>query len=221
MISIIIAEDHTIVREGFRSLLEATSDIKVVGEAKNGKIAVNLCQELKPDIILMDIAMPTLNGIEAARLITRDVPETKVIMLSMYSDEEYVHESLLAGALGYLVKETASEDLIKAIYEINEGKCYLSPIISKTVLTAYKKIPFDFFENTNSDPEKALTDREREIVQLIAEGYTTRQIAEKLYISNKTVGNHRQHIGSKLDIHDIAGLTRYAIDRGIIPGKRY
>lgn len=221
MISIIIAEDHTIVREGFRSLLEATSDIKVVGEAKNGKIAVNLCQELKPDIILMDIAMPTLNGIEAARLITRDVPETKVIMLSMYSDEEYVHESLLAGALGYLVKETASEDLIKAIYEINEGKCYLSPIISKTVLTAYKKIPFDFFENTNSDPEKALTDREREIVQLIAEGYTTRQIAEKLYISKKTVGNHRQHIGSKLDIHDIAGLTRYAIDRGIIPGKRY
>lgn len=220
-ISVIIAEDHTIVREGFRALLEANSRINVVGEAENGEIAVNLCRKLKPDIILMDIAMPALNGIEAARLIKRDVIGTKVIMLSMYSDEEYVHESLNAGAMGYLVKETATEDLIKAIYTVNEGKNYLSPIISKTVLEAYKNIPSDYFRNTNSNPEIVLTEREREVVQLVAEGYTAKQIAKTLFISSKTVGNHRQHISRKLNIHDIAGLTRYAIDKGIIPGKKY
>ena len=214
-IAVLIAEDHTIVREGLRMLLETAPDIIVVGEAENGRVAISLCQKLHPDIVLMDIAMPSLNGVEATRIILKDLPDTKVIILSMYPDEEYVFESLDAGALGFLVKQTASDDLLKAIREVNSGQAFFSPSISKTVLEAYRKI--SKATETKEPPAQriSLTSREREVLQLIAEGCTSKEIAEQLFISIGTVRKHRNNIVQKLDIHDIVGLTRYAIEKGI------
>lgn len=215
-ITVLIAEDHALVREGIRALLEPTNDITVVGEAKNGKVADSLCSELKPDIALLDIGMPFLNGIEAARLIRNEVPETKIIILSMYSDEVYVIEAFDAGVLGYLVKDTASEELVRAIREIYDGKTYFSPKVLKNVIKAYKNTAKINHNNHPSGSKGMLTPREREIVQLIAEGFTSNQISEKLLICIKTVKNHRQNISAKLDIHDVATLTRYAINNGVI-----
>lgn len=216
MISIIIAEDHTIVREGLRMLLEAAQDISVLGEAENGRVAVSLCQKLKPDIVLMDIAMPYLNGLEASHIITNSIPETKVIILSMYPDEEYILEALNAGAMGFLVKKTASGELLRAVREVNYGRAFFSPEVSKTVLDAYRDAKKAVSTEHMPATLKPLTGREREIIQLIAEGYNSRKIAKQLFISIKTVASHRQNIMKKLDIHDIAGLTRYAIKKGLI-----
>jgi len=198
-------------------LLETAPDIIVVGEAENGREAVSLCQKLQPDIVLMDIAMPTLNGVEATRIILKDLPDTKVIILSMYPDEEYVFESLDAGASGFLVKQTASDDLLKAIREVNSGQAFFSPSISKMVLKAYRKT--SKATEIIEPPAQwiSLTSREREVLQLIAEGYTSKEIAEQLFISIGTVRKHRNNIGQKLDIHNIVGLTRYAIEKGITP----
>lgn len=217
-ISVLIAEDHTIVREGLRMLLEAEPDITVVGEAENGRVAISLCQKLKPDIVLMDITMPILNGIEATDIIINSVPNTKVIILSMYPDEEYIYKVLDAGASGFLVKKTASGDLLRAVREVNYGRAFFSPEVSKTVLDAYR----DATKTKGTEhgytvlKQQQLTSREREILQLIAEGYTSKEIAKQLFISIKTVTSHRQNIIQKLDIHDIAGLTRYAIEKGLI-----
>ncbi len=215
-ITVLVADDHTVVRESFKLLLESDKDIKVVGEAENGRDAVVLAEKLKPDVVLMDIGMPVLNGIEATRIIKKQVPSSKIVILSMYPDEEYVYEAIDAGASGYLVKETASEDLLKAMHEVSEGKAYFNPIILKTVLDRYRKFSKAANIEQVSDQIILLSQREREVLQLIAEGNTSKDIAEQLYISVKTVTNHRQNIMRKLNIHDIAGLTRYALNKGII-----
>ena len=197
-------------------LLEEEPDIAVVGEAENGRVAVALSQKLKPDIVIMDISMPILNGIEATRIIKNSALSTKVIILSMYLDQEYVYNALDAGATGFLVKKTAAEDLLRAVREVNNGRAFFSPEVSKSVVDAYRDASKAAGMEPTSTSSKVLTSREREILQLIAEGYTSKEIAKQLYISLKTVETHRQNIMQKLDIHNIAGLTRYAIEKGLV-----
>jgi DNA-binding NarL/FixJ family response regulator len=213
-IRVLLADDHTVVREGLRALLEAESDMTVIGEAETGRQAVQLAGKLKPDVVLMDIAMPILNGLEATRQIMRMVPGTKVLVLSSYSDDEYIHQLTSAGAVGYLLKQSAAADLIKAVREARSGNTFFSPAISKRLLAQYRATYL------SGAPLKKrndlLTSREMEVLQLIAEGKPNKQIAAELCISIKTVEKHRQQVMNKLDIHDIAGLTRYAISRGII-----
>ena len=197
-------------------LLEAEPDIDVVGEAENGRVAVSLSQKLKPDIVIMDISMPSLNGIEATRIIKNSALSTKVIILSMYLDQEYVYNALDAGAMGFLVKKTASGDLLRAVREVNNGRAFFSPEVSRSVVDAYRDASKAAGMEPTSTSTKVLTSREREILQLIAEGHTSKKIAKQLYISVKTVETHRQSIMQKLDIHNIAGLTRYAIEKGLV-----
>jgi len=212
--TVLLADDHTVVRQGLRALLEAEGDIQVIGEADTGRQAVQLARKLLPDIIVMDIAMPLLNGLEATRQITKDIPSAKVLILSSYSDDEYVHQLTEAGAMGYLVKQTAATELIKAIREASKGNAYFSPAISKRLLDQYRE------SFMRGQPVKKrgdlLTSRESEVLQLIAEGKANKQIAAELCISIKTVEKHRQQVMNKLNIHDVAGLTRYAITKGII-----
>jgi DNA-binding NarL/FixJ family response regulator len=216
-ITVLLADDHTVLRQGLRAVLAAESDIEVVGEADNGRQAVQLTNKLMPDVVVMDIAMPELNGLEATRQVIHDVPSTRVIILSSYSDDEYVSQLTDGGAIGYLLKQTAANDLIKAIREAKKGNAYFSPAISKRMLEHYRR------SFSNGQPARktaeALTSRENEVLQLIAEGKTSKQIAAALCISFKTVEKHRQQVMNKLNIHDIAGLTRYAIAKGIIETK--
>ncbi len=213
-IHVLLADDHTVVRQGLRALLEVEPDITVVGEAETGRQAVQLAGKLRPDVVVMDIAMPVLNGLEATRQIIKMVPAAKVLALSSYSDDEYVYQLTEAGAVGYLLKQTAAADLIKAVREARKGKTFFSPAISRRLLDHYRdrclgRVPL----KKARDP---LTSREREVLQLIAEGRLNKQIAAELGISVKTVEKHRQQVMNKLNIHDIAGLTRYAISRGMI-----
>jgi len=212
--TVLLVDDHTVVRQGLRALLEAEGDIQIVGEADTGRQAVQLARKLLPDIIVMDIAMPLLNGLEATRQITKDIPSAKVLVLSSYSDDEYVHQLTEAGAMGYLVKQTAATELIKAIREACKGNAYFSPAISKRLLDQYR----ESFMRGQPVKKRAdlLTPRESEVLQLIAEGKANKQIAAELCISIKTVEKHRQQVMNKLNIHDVAGLTRYAIAKGII-----
>jgi len=212
--TVLLADDHTVVGQGLRALLEAEGDIQIVGEADTGRQAVQLARKLLPDIIVMDIAMPLLNGLEATRQITKDIPSAKVLVLSSYSDDEYVHQLTEAGAMGYLVKQTAATELIKAIREACKGNAYFSPAISKRLLEQYR----ESFMRGQPVKKRAdlLTPRESEVLQLIAEGKANKQIAAELCISIKTVEKHRQQVMNKLNIHDVAGLTRYAITKGII-----
>jgi len=213
-ITVVLADDHTVVREGLRSLLNATPDIQVVGEAHNGRMAVQVAQKVAPDVVVMDIAMPLLNGVEATRQILRDTPNAKVLILSSYTDDEKVAQLIEHGAIGYLVKQAASCDLVKAIREASKGNAFFSPCISKHLLEQCR----DSFTKGEAVRTKAdrLTTREAEVLQLIAEGYPNKQIADVLTISIKTVEKHRQQLMNKLNIHDIAGLTRYATARGVI-----
>ncbi len=213
-ITVLLADDHTIVRQGFRALLEAEPDIAVVGEAENGRQAIGQARKLQPDVVVMDIAMPLLNGLEATRQIAKEAPSTKVLILSSYSDDEYVNQLTEAGAVGYLLKQTAASDLIKAIREAKKGNAFFSPAISKRLMEHYREtlvrgVPV----RKRSD---ILTSREAEVLQLIAEGKANKQIASELNVSIKTVEKHRQQLMNKLNIHDIAGLTRYAIAKGVI-----
>jgi DNA-binding NarL/FixJ family response regulator len=213
-ITVLLADDHTVVRQGLRALLQAESNIEIVGEAENGRQAVQLTAKLLPDVVVMDIAMPLLNGLEATRQINRETPATKVLILSSYNDDEYVHQLTEAGACGYLVKQTAANDLVKAIGEAKRGNAFFSPSISKRLLDQYREA---FVKGTPvSKNGDLLTCRESEVLQLIAEGKANKQIAAELCISIKTVEKHRQQVMNKLHIHDIAGLTRYAISKGII-----
>lgn len=213
-IKVLLADDHTVVRQGLRALLEAEPDIEVVGEAGTGREAVQLTQKLLPNVVVMDIAMPTLNGLEATRQITGLVPETKVLVLSSYNDDEYVHQVTEAGATGYLIKQNAAADLIKAVRETRSGNAFFSPAITKRLVEHYREA---FLRGTPAAKRTdLLTSRETEVLQLIAEGKTNKQIASELYISVKTVDKHRQQLMKKLNIHDIAGLTRYAISNGVI-----
>ena len=210
-IRVILADDHKITRQGLRSLLDKQQDIEVVGEAENGREAVTLASQTTPDVIIMDLTMPELNGVEATKQIVDQSPNIKIIALSMHSDSLFVTEMLKSGAAGYLLKDCAFDELTRAIKTVMENKTYLSPSISGVVVEDYihrlSKIDF-----VNAD---SLSDREREVLQLMAEGNSTKQIAQKLHISVKTVETHRRQIMSKLDIHTIAELTKYPIRKGL------
>jgi DNA-binding NarL/FixJ family response regulator len=215
-IKVLLADDHTVVRQGLRALLMVESDIEIVGEAETGRAAVSLAKKLIPDVVVMDIAMPLLNGLEATRQILRQLPSTRVLALSSYGDDEYVQQLTEAGAVGYLVKQTAANDLIRAIREAHTGNAFFSPTIAKR-LRDHRREAF-----VSGQPVKkradSLTSREAEVLQLIAEGQANKQIAAELSISIKTVEKHRQQVMNKLNIHDVAGLTRHAISKGIIEG---
>ena len=211
---VLLAEDHTIVRKGLRSLLDKETGIKVVGEAEDGREAIAKAEELYPDVVVMDIAMPGLNGLEATRQIKKRFSDMKIIILTMHANEEYILQSLKAEASGYLVKKAAPAELISAINAVHKGHSFLSPSISRTVIDEYIRRSKEISEGEKGFEQ--LTVREREVLQLIAEGRKTREIAELLYISIKTVETHRAHIMNKLDIHSTAELTRYAIRKGII-----
>lgn len=213
-ITVVLADDHTVIREGLRVLIEASGDISVIGQAENGRQAVQLVQELHPNVAILDVAMPQLNGLEATRQIVKKCPSTKVLILSTYSDEDCVYRLLEEGATGYLVKQTALHDLLKAIREAHKGNAFLSPTISKRLLDHYRNA-FQRGEMLRKTSPR-LTTREAEILQLIAEGYANKQIADELTISIKTVEKHRQQLMQKLNIHEVASLTRYAIAKGIV-----
>ena len=213
-INVLLADDHTVVRQGLRALLEAEGDMRVVGEADNGREAVQLTRRLLPDVVVLDVAMPLLNGLEATRQIARDLPGVKVLILSSYSDDEYVQQLTEEGACGYLVKQTAANDLLKAIREAQKGNAFFSPSISRRLLEQCREA---FVRGAPVRKRTTrLTSREAEVLQLIAEGQANKQIAAELSISIKTVEKHRQQVMNKLNIHDVAGLTRHAIAKGII-----
>jgi len=213
-IKTLLADDHTIVREGLRALLLADGGIDVVAEARNGREAVELAAALHPDVVVMDIAMPLLNGLEATRQILAAAPAIKVLVLSAHSDDAYIYRVIAVGAVGFLIKQTSAQILNEAIHAVMAGSMFYSPQISTRVRDCYQM------------PDKAggliikkgtsLTSRELEVIQLVAEGRANKQVAAELKISIKTVEKHRQHLMEKLNIHDTAGLTRYAIARGII-----
>ncbi len=213
-ISVLLAEDHQIVREGLRAMLNLEPDIKVVGEAENGRQAVDLVAKLNPDVVVMDIAMPLLNGMEATRQILQGRPDTKVLILSAHSDDAYVAMVMAIGASGYLIKQTAAHVLPEAIRAIDQGKTFFSPIIAKR-RNHQKQKAHDLGELPGK-AIPALSTREMEVLQLIAEGKANKETADVLHISVKTVEKHRQSLMNKLNIHDTAGLTRYAIASGII-----
>lgn len=214
LITVLLAEDHAIVRQGLCALLNADGNFLIVGEAKNGREAIEMAQRLKPDAIVMDIAMPVLNGLEATRQILTANPTARILILSAHSDDEYIERVSAAGVAGFLEKQTSSEVLAKAIREIVKGNRFFSPSVAKRL------------QNNPCDPRnrqgllkanvKRLTSRESEVLQLITEGSANKQIAAVLGISIKTVEKHRQHLMDKLNIHDTAGLTRYAIAAGVI-----
>jgi DNA-binding NarL/FixJ family response regulator len=210
-VRIILAEDHRITREGLVNLLQERSDMEVVGEAENGREAVKLASELSPDLVIMDVTMPDLNGIDATRIITSGSNNTKVIALSMYSDKQFVQGMIQAGASGYLLKDCAFEELVAAIQAVIQGDTYLSPGIAGIVVQDYlNKLTTD-----RSSADTVLTAREREVLQLIAEGNSTKEIAARLSVSVKTVETHRRQIMEKLGIFSIAELTKYAIREGL------
>jgi DNA-binding NarL/FixJ family response regulator len=213
-ITVILAEDHTLVRQGLRLLIEAGGDIEIIGEAKTGREAVKMNSDLDPDIVVMDIAMPLLNGLHATRQILKEHPATKVLILSAHSDPEYVKQVVKAGALGYLIKQSSGEVVAKAIRELHNGKTFFTHTIAKSLKDNYQKSSDGVGLKKKSSTE--LTSREEELLQLIAEGHVNKQIAAELSISIKTVEKHRQHLMDKLNIHDIAGLTRFAIASGVV-----
>ena len=213
-ITVLLAEDHQIVREGLRTLLQAERDLEVVGEAASGRQAVALAHELHPDVVVMDIAMPLLNGLEATRQILKTAPATRVLMLSAHSDDAYVEQVIALGAAGYLIKQTAAHILPKAIREVAKGNIYFSPAIAKRFAHYQQQTPVRAGGLNKRIAQ--LTSREMEVLQLIAEGKANKETAAELRIGIKTVEKHREHLMKKLDIHDIAGLTRYAISTGII-----
>lgn len=214
MITILLAEDHCIVREGLRALLQLESDFKIVGEAENGRQAVALAASLEPDVIVMDIAMPQLNGMEATRQILHARPSTRIIVLSAHSDDAYVENVMNLGAAGYLIKQTAANVLPKAIREVHNGKPFFSPSISKRRFYHERKAIAE--GDLPKENAAKLTAREMEVLQLVAEGKANKESADELNISIKTVEKHRQKVMEKLNIHDTASLTRYAIAQGII-----
>ena len=213
-ITVLLAEDHMIVREGLKKLLETEKDILVVGEATNGRQAVDLAAKLRPAVVVMDIAMPQLNGLEATRQIRQLVPDAKILILSAHSDDAYVDRMMSFGVSGYLIKQTSAHILSDAIREVQKGNTFFTPTISKRIGQRHPKALDRKGQSKAKDV--SLSTREMEVLQQIAEGQANKQIAADLGISTKTVEKHRDHLMSKLDIHDTAGLTRYAIGAGII-----
>jgi len=213
MINIILADDHHIVRQGLRSLLESEQHFRLVGEAGDGLDAVRLANKLKPDVLITDLMMPGLNGLEVTRQVTKSLPQTKVIILSMYTDDAYVLESLKNGASGYVLKGSQASDLIHAVREVASGRRYLSPPLSERALELYASR----VESVPDDPFDLLTTREREVLQLVAEGRTSAEIAGQLFISPRTAEGHRANLMRKLGLQNHAELVRYALKRGILP----
>ena len=213
-ITVLLAEDHTIVREGFRRMLELEEDLEIVGEAQDGRQAVALVRKLRPAVVLMDIAMPLLNGLEATRQILKAVPATKVLMLSAHSDDSYVENACESGAVGFLLKQTSVHEVCLAIRQVQSGKSFFSAAVSRRLNRL--RSPAGDRAGTSRNKASRLTSREMEVLQLIAEGKANKEIAAELGIGAKTVEKHREHLMAKLDIHDTAGLTRYAIGAGII-----
>ena len=213
-ITVLLAEDHTIVREGFRKMLELEKDFQIVGEAQDGRQAVAMVKKLRPEVVLMDIAMPLLNGLEATRQVLKAFPATKIIMLSAHSDDAYVTDATESGAVGFLLKQTSAHDVCQAIREVQKGKTFFSPAIARR----QDRLNPPPLTRMGGLKKKAaqLTSRELEVLQLIAEGKANKETAVELGIGMKTVEKHREHLMQKLDIHDTAGLTRYAISAGII-----
>ena len=208
-IRILIADDHAVVAEGLKHLVEAQSDLEVVATVGDGREAVRVAKETEPDVVLMDLSMPELNGADAARAIIDQRPECRVIVLSMYAEREYVRRALKAGASGYVVKRSAAKEVVEAIRAVYAGQRYLSPRIADVVID-------DYAGDERDDPLARLSAREREVLQLLAEGHTGAQIAERLSLSQKTVETYRARLVEKLGIRDVAGLVRFAIQRGIV-----
>jgi len=208
---VILADDHTLVRAGLRSLVEQLKDVSVVAEANNGHEVLALAETHHPDVVLMDLSMPGMNGLEAALRLKKDHPQIKIIVLSMHASEEYVLQALRAGASGYLVKDSAPLELALALQAVARGETYLSPPISRQVVDSYMQRV-----GQTDDPLAVLTGRQREILQLIAEGSSTKDIARKLNLSVKTVETHRAQLMERLDIHEVAGLVRFAIRHGLV-----
>lgn len=207
-IRIVLADDHGVVRQGFRRILDAQPDMEIVGEASNGKEALELAAKFTPDVVVMDVAMPELNGIEATRRMAETAPRARVLALSMHKDSVYVREILRAGARGYLLKDAVDEDLIAAVRAVSRGEGYLSPGVADAVLTDYRQHV--------TDPIDLLTSREREVLQLIAEGKTNKEIATTLNLSVYTVDAHRGRIMEKLNLHSTGELVRFAIRKGLV-----
>jgi two-component system response regulator NreC len=212
-IRILLADDHKLMRGGLRVLLEQQGDLMVVGEASDGREAVALASSLKPDVLVMDIGMPNLNGIEAAAQITQSQPQIAVVMLSMHSDESYVLRALKAGAKGYLLKDSAESDLIRAVHAVADGKSFFSPAVSKVLLDDYVR---KLKRSGTEDPYDLLTPREREVLQLVAEGKSNKDVAQLLNLSVYTVETHRANIMEKLNLHGVPELILYAVRKGII-----
>ena len=209
MIKIIIADDHGVVAEGLKHVVEAQADMEVVALAVDGREAVRQARDLRPDVVLMDLSMPELNGADATRAILERDPKCRVIVLSMYSEREYVRRALKAGAAGYVVKRSAAKEVVDAIRAVHAGQRYLSPRVADVVLD-------DYTGEERDDPLARLSAREREVLQLLAEGHTGAQIAQRLSLSQKTVETYRARLVEKLGIRDVAGLVRFAIQRGIV-----
>jgi two-component system, NarL family, response regulator NreC len=212
-VTIILADDHHMMRQGLRMLLEAEEDFRVVAEAGDGREATQLAERFTPDVLIVDVMMPGLNGLEVTRQVGKRSPQTRVIMLSMYSNEAYVLEALRNGAAGYVLKEASATDLIRAVREVVAGRRYLSPPLSEHAIEAYVQKAQDEL----LDPYETLTTREREVLQLAAEGRTNADIAAALCVSPRTVETHRAHLMHKLGLHSQADLIRYALRRGILP----
>src|SRR5208282_5062782 len=213
-ITVLLAEDHMVVREGFRKMLELEHDLEVVGEAQDGRQAVALVKKLRPAVVLMDIAMPQLNGLEATRQILKTVPGTKIVILSAHNDDAYVKNATESGAMGFLLKQTSSHVVCEAIRQVQSGNTYFGPTVARRLHQLESNA-----QSRAGRPQPRnvqLTSRETEVLQLIAEGKANKETAAELGIGMKTVEKHREHLMQKLDIHDTAGLTRYAISAGII-----
>ena len=216
-ITVLLAEDHAIVREGVRKLLELEDDIEVVAEAENGRQAVAMVKKLRPAAVVMDIAMPVLNGLEATRQILKAIPSTRILILTAHNDDAYVKSAMESGAVGFVLKQASVRVLTEGIREVNKGHTYFGPFLAK-LLSEYERKSLD--SAGRSGPRKdRLTSREMEVLQLIAEGQANKQIAANLDVGMKTVETHREHLMEKLNLHDIAGLTRHAISAGIIESR--
>jgi DNA-binding NarL/FixJ family response regulator len=210
---IVIAEDHTILREGLRALLSSSPDFDIVGEAEDGREAIRCVEKLKPHLVLTDLSMPRMNGMEAIREIRRRAPETKILVLTVHKTEEYILATLQAGADGYLLKDSSHAELLAAVTHVLSGKHYISPGISDKILEGYLEGRKAIKTRTSWE---TLTSREREILKLIAEGYKNKEIADDLCISVKTVEKHRANLMEKLNLHNVQGLTAFAIERGLV-----
>ena len=210
---VLLGDDHTVLRHGLRKILEERRDWRVVAEAGNGRDAVREAIELAPDVAVLDIGMPLLNGIEATRQIARRVPSVRVLILSMHSDQAYVTQAVQAGARGYLLKESAAAELVEAVAAVSAGKSFFSPAVAQVVFDDYVR---SLTERGITDPYDSLSEREREVLQLVAEGRSSKEIAELLSISPATVETHRAHVLQKLQLHNTVEVVRYATRRGII-----